>query len=60
MIKSKRQRQLRKAERPRLYAPPEPINENGRPLPPQESIRRTVYLSCSLSTDASSHGAKPS
>jgi len=45
MIQSKTRRTTRKLARPRLIGPPEPINENGRPLSPQESVRRCVYLS---------------
>jgi hypothetical protein len=45
MLKSKTRRATPKGVRPRLIGPPDPINENGQPLSPQECVRRTVYLS---------------
>jgi hypothetical protein len=45
MVKSKARRAARMPKRPNLWAPPEPINENGRAPSPQECVRRSVYLS---------------
>jgi hypothetical protein len=45
MIETKTRRASRKTTGKWLTGPPEPINENGRPLAPAESVRRCVQLS---------------
>ena len=50
MIESKTRRATRKPTRFWLTAPPEPVNESGRPLSPAESVRRCVQLSALFRT----------
>ena len=50
MIESKSRRATRKPTRYWLTAPPELVNENGRPLSPAESVHRCVQLSALFRT----------